>query len=862
MKRVERVRKTVLASSILLLVMLFAVQVSTLRAAPEAPYGPFPDRVIIFYQAAETQAVPMIEAGEMTAWLYYLRLSENIQKAEESEKVDTIRTYGGGNQLLINPLETTEGFNPFSIREVREALNWLIDRNYIVNEIYKGRAVPRWTMFRAVSPDYSRIVDYAKMLEARYSYDFDKAKNQIFEALANAGAEYREGKWYYEDEPITINFLIRPEDERKDFGDYIANQLERVGFTVNRLYKRSADAFLLWGAYGPSKRGDWHIYTAGWAFTAVTAFDDGDPWFWYSPDNAPIFEEYGGPPLLREAIDKLNNAEYKSMEERIELIKRICELSLEDGVHIWIVDQIQVNPISSELGDKVVDLYGGGQSFWFIRTLRYKTGAGGDVKLGNRAMFIEGFNPVAGFSWLYDVYVYYLVADAGVFPHPHTGLYIPIRTSFTVETAGPDGKLSVPSDALIYDLASEKFKPVGSGVSATSKVTYKITWGKWHHGQPVTKADMLYTIAEVFKVTVETSPLYDPVAATAGRTLFTNLFKGVRFTSEDTVEVYVDYWHVDNSFIASMASVWPDTPWELQVLANKAVLEKKLAWSVDMADLWGVDQLDYTKGSSLDILSEILGRTTENYVPPELEGVVQASEAAARWSALKSFYQTRGHFWVSNGPYVFVSADTTALQLTHEAFREYPFKADKWDTMLTVKIPTVRVTEAPEKVVPGLAASFSLRAEVAGQPYDRVNIKYLLTDASGNLAASGVAKAFGGGAFKIELTGEDTAKLAVGVYSLKLIAVGEEAALPYLTEYTFTVTPAISYFESLSESLRAELSTRISSLENRVETLSGTVSELRNRLSSVEGTVNISIVLAALGVIIALVALILGLRRK
>ncbi|MEM2820793.1 MAG: ABC transporter substrate-binding protein, partial [Thermoproteota archaeon] len=165
MKGVKYVRKTVLASSMFLLVVLFAVQIAPLNAAPEVPYGPFPDRVIIFLQTDETQVVPMIEKGEMTAWLYYLRLMENIQKAEESAAVDLIKTYGGANQLLINPLETTEGFNPFTIREVREALNWLIDRNYIVNEIFKGRAVPRWTMFRAVSPDYSRIVDYAKILE-------------------------------------------------------------------------------------------------------------------------------------------------------------------------------------------------------------------------------------------------------------------------------------------------------------------------------------------------------------------------------------------------------------------------------------------------------------------------------------------------------------------------------------------------------------------------------------------------------------------------------------------------------------------------------------------------------------------------
>ncbi|MEM2740303.1 MAG: ABC transporter substrate-binding protein [Candidatus Bathyarchaeia archaeon] len=857
-------RKTSLLLAYLAVLILSTILVCvTPISAEQVPYGPFPDRIIIFRHTDESTVVPMMEKGEMDAWLYYLRLPENIRKAEESPYVNVVGTYGGGIQLLVNPLETTEGFNPFSIREVREALNWLIDRSYIVSEIYHGRGVPRWTMFRAVSPDYSRIVDFAKMLESRYSYDFEKAKVQIFEALSKAGAEYREGKWYYGDKPITINFLIRPEDERKDLGDYVASQLEKLGFTVNRLYKPSRDAFLLWGAFTPSKRGEWHMYTAGWAFTAITAYDDGDPWFWYSPDNAPLFEEYRGPPLLREAIDKLNNAEYKSMEERLELIRRICELALEDGVHVWVIDQLQVYPLNARLGSFVTDLYGGTQSFWFLRTLRLAGGTGGDVKLGNRAMFIEGFNPIAGFSWLYDVYAYYLVADPGVFPHPHTGVYIPVRAEYTVTTAGPEGKLNVPADALKYDLPSEKFVPVGEGVKATSKVTFKFTLGKWHHGQPITKADILYGIAETFKVTLEESPLYDPVAASPGRVLFTSLLRGVRFIADDTAEVYIDYWHVDNSYIANIASVWIDTPWELLVLMNEAVLERKLAWSVDMADEWGVDQLDLTKGPSIEILEDILGRLIgENRIPSELKGLVSLDEARARWGALKSFYEARGHFWVSNGPYVFSSADTVALQMTLEAFRDYPFRADRWDGMITMKVPGVRVAKAPEDVIPGLEATFNLAVEVEGKPYDRAIVKYLLLDSLGNLVASGVAKPKGGGAFDITLTGIETGRLALGTYTLQLIAVGEEAALPSASSYTFTVTPPIAYFERLVRATRADLEARISTIESNVNTVSSDVSRLSATLAGVQSTVNTVLALSVVAIVVAIVAVALSLRRR
>lgn len=857
MKRARKGFMLAFAASLVTLVFFSG----KLAVAEEVPYGPFPNRLIIFLHTDESTVVPMMERGEMDAWLYYLRLPENIEKAQQSPSVNLVTTFGGANQLLINPLETTESFNPFSIKDVREALNWLIDRNYIVNEIYHGRGTPRWTMFRAVSPEYSRIVDFAKILESKYSHDFEKAKAQIFEALFKAGAEYKEGKWYYNDKPITINFLIRPEDERKDVGDYVASQLELLGFTVNRLYKRSRDAFLLWGAFGPSKRGEWHIYTAGWAFTAITAYDDSDPWFFYSPDNAPLFDEYTGPPLLREAIDKLNNGEYKSMEERLELVKRICELALEDGVHVWFIDQLQPYPIRVSIGNFVTDLYGGCQSFWFLRTLRLTGGT--DVKIGNRAMFIEGFNPIAGFSWLYDVYAYYLVADYGLFPHPHTGVYIPVRAEYTVTTAGPDGKLNVPSDALIYDLASEKFIPVGEGINAKSKITFKLTLGKWHHGQSITKADILYGVAETFKVASEESPLYDSVAASPGRVLFLKSFKGLKFISDDTVEVYMDYWHVDNSYIASAASIWVDTPWELLVIMNKAVLEKKLAWSVDTADLWGVDMMDLTKGSSINILENILNEFfEENYIPPELEGVVFSADARARWNALKSFYETRGHFWVSNGPYIFGSADTTALQMTFEAFREYPFKADKWDAMITMKVPSVRVVKAPEDIVPGLSATFNLAVEVEGKPYDRAAVKYLLLDGVGNLVATGRAIPKGGGNFDVTLTSLETGKMSLGTYLLQIIAVGEEAALPSMVSYSFTVTPEITYFERLVKATKSDLEAKVSTVEGRINSISQDVSALSAALSSIQGTVNIVLILSLVAIIISLVAIVLSLRRK
>jgi len=856
-------RTLVVNSFVLLAILALPIAYSLiLYAEPaEAPNGPYPDELIIFLQASEATVIPKIEAGEMQAWLWWLNI-ENTRTADASPQVSLIDAYGLYNELFVNPLRTTGGFNPFSIKEVREGLNWLIDRRYITNDIWFGRGRPKSTIYKTISPDYARVADFMKILESRYEYDFERAKVQIFTALEEAGATLQVGKWYYDGTPITVRVLIRIEDERRPTGDYVASQLEKLGLTVERIYKGSRDAFRLWGALGPTERGEWHIYTAGWISTAMIAYEDDLAWFMYSPDNAPVFEVYQPSPLLREAMDKLNNGEYASIEERNELVKTITELSLEDGVHIWYLDQIVSFPYSANLGPFIYDLYGGDQNFWALRSLRYNT-TGGTMKLGARAIFVEGFNPAAGFSWLYDVYAYYLVSDYGVYPHPHTGSYIPVRASFVVQTAGPEGKLSVPTDALAYNLDAKEFEPVGENVKAASKVTFTHTLGEWHHGQPITRADILYTIAEVYKLVSPESDLYDPVAASPARQIFVDNFRGIKFISDSVAEVYFDYWHPDDSYIAWYASVWPDTPWELIALGNKVVSEKKTAWSIDRADELGVDMLDLTKGTSLPILADALDVLSDaNYVPSELSDIVTQSEAAARWKALQDWYSAKGHFWVSNGIYMFDNANVEALQMTFEAFRRYPFKADKWDAMLTVGVPTVTVTAVPVTVVPGLPATFNLTVTVAGAPYDKAQMKYLTVDPRGEVVATGTSESLGNGRFSVDLKAEDTAEMAVGTYKMIVITVGEEAALPVTKEITFTVIPELAYFQTQVAAISVELGGRIGTLEGSIDALDTNIRNLTAALNDARNMINALIGLSAVSLIVAIVAVVLALRKK
>ncbi|RLE95953.1 MAG: ABC transporter substrate-binding protein, partial [Thermoprotei archaeon] len=223
-----------------LLGLLFAIAVvawmtagSALRALPpasaspeaaEVPYGPWVDEVVFFSEKDLAKAVDMMEKGDMH--LYFIDISDPdlFARVKASPNLKYKFAYGLYNELTFNPVgpEFKNGeFNPFCNPRIREAMNYIIDRNYIVNEIYKGLAKPKWVPLISAFPEYGRLADVIKLLEARYKYDFEKGKNIIFEELTKMGCEYREGKWYYKGKPIVIKFLIRIEDQRKQIGDYV-----------------------------------------------------------------------------------------------------------------------------------------------------------------------------------------------------------------------------------------------------------------------------------------------------------------------------------------------------------------------------------------------------------------------------------------------------------------------------------------------------------------------------------------------------------------------------------------------------------------------------------------------------------------
>jgi len=834
-------------------------------AATDAPFGPYADKVLIFKMNDQDKAVSMIESGDMHAWDYWFTKDEALAAARASAKVSLLEVSSSYDDILLNPVPTRVGFNPFSIQKIREALNWIIDRDYIVNEILNGRGVPRWTVFRAVAPDYVRNIAFMKDLEARYAYDFEKGKQAITEAMLAAGAQFTAGKWYYNNSLVVLKFLIRVGDERTPLGNYIAAQLEKLGFTVERRYGTSGDAsILVWQA--DPREGTFHLYTGGWIATAVTAYDDGDPEFFFNNQYSTgrILSYYTPPATFANLLRKLAVGNYTTSAERNALIQSTAEESLKNSLRLFVFDLACAWPMTANVESAPYDLYGALLWRGTLAGMKLKGQTGGTLKIGNRYV-LEGdaFNPIAGTNWMYDRIALDPVYDVAVWPHPHTGTYIPIMTDFKVQTAGPTGKLDVPVDAIKFDVPTDNWKAVGSGTRATSKTTLNFKLGKWHDGSPITMADVLSTIAVVYETCDENSPLFDPDAATSSALInFIQQVRGIKIVNSTAIDVYMDYWHVDQSYIAAAAAInggiFPFAPWQLNEIMKAAVAAKQVAFGLTLANEWGVDWLDLARGPSLAILKTHFDTLkAQNFIPGFLTGYTTAAEATTGYNAIGTWYNTYGQFHIASGPFMLTKIDPTAQQIELTANRDHPLRASFWAQFSSPTVPDIRVS-GPTEIERRNVAAFTVTSTYGGLAYGKVDVSAMLLSAAGKPISFPTATASGAGRFTISFTGNQTASLAPGAYTLRVIAVGQEAAIPVVKDAPFAVIAELSYFDREIKRIDADLNSKYTTQTGQIQQINTKLDEI----SSALGNINVALALGGVGVLLGLAALYLSLRKK
>lgn len=803
-----------------------ATETGPAETAAPAASGPAPtgmvDEIVVVEEPSQDAAVTRLSVGEIDVFANSVSDPEVFQSIQGAG-LNYAQAFGNYSELTFNPagpvFEGTGKLNPFAVPAVREAMNWLIDRNYIVEELYGGLAVPRYLAITRAFPDYARLVDVARQLELKYAYNPEQAREVITAEMEKLGAEQVDGKWQYNGEPVEIIVLIRTEDVRNQIGDYVANLMEDLGFQVTRDYKAAADASPIWIRGNPGD-GQFHIYTGGWVTTAVSRDQAGNFDYFYTPRGLsfPLWQAYTPTADFDAIADRLGRRDFKTLDERKELMAQALELSMQDSVRIWLVDQLGASPYRTEIA-VAADLAGGinGSALWAY-TLRKGQEDGATATIASPSILPEPWNPVAGSNWVYDLMLQRGMTDNGTLPDPFTGLSWPERierAEVTIQSGLPVAKtldwvdlqfadtIEVPADAWIdWDPAAQKFITVGEkhpeGLTALRKsVVYypsDLFNIKWHDGSNLTVADFVLGTIMSFDRAYESSAIYDE-AAVPSFEQFQESFRGWRILQTDplVIEAYSDVYGLDAE--ANVTTFFPGGgAWHTVGIGILAESAGELAFSSDKAEAIEKEWMNYIAGPSLEVLNAKLAEATaDGYIPyaPTMSAYITPEEAATRWANLAAWYADKGHFWVDLGPYYLDQAFPVEGTVVLKRNPDFSDPADKWLRFQEPRIAEV-VVDGPGRVTIGDEATYDVLVTFKGEPYatsDLNTVKYLVFNAVGDLAFTGEAEAVADGQWQVVLSADQTSQLETGANRLEIAVVPIPVSVPTFGSLEFVTVP-------------------------------------------------------------------------
>jgi peptide/nickel transport system substrate-binding protein len=793
--------------------------------------GAWVDRVVFTAIEQADQAVAQLQSNDLDIYAYTVADPNLFRAVANDADLAYSRSLGSYTELSFNPSgpQFEDGrLNPFAVPAIREAVNWLIDRDYLAQEIYGGLARPRFLPTNTSFADYVRYIDVARELENYYAYDFNKASTTIATEMKKLGASQSAGKWRYGGNPVTLIFIIRTEDNRRQIGDYMANQLEAVGFTVDRQYKTRSEASPIWNRSDP-RAGQWHIYTGGWVTTAISRDDGTNFGYFYTNlgSGSPLWQAYVNTSEFYDVAKKLWNNDFSSLAERDALFRTALRLCMQDSTRVWLVDQLSFSPHRAGL-DVAYDLAGGiaGTQLWPF-TLRFNDQEGGTVRIAQPGVLIDPWNPVGGSNWIYDTMPRRATEDYAIIADPYTGLSWPQRlerATVVAQTGLPivqtlpwldlsfQGQITVPTDAWAdWDAANQRFITVGEayGSNQTVKVKYTVYYPSdlfetvtWHDGSPLSMGDFILNMIMTFDRAKPESAIYDESAVPAYEA-FTSVFKGLKIVSTDplVIETYSDYYSLDAE--NSLYTWWPQygygqAPWHTVALGIRAEEAQLVTFSADKADALketngAIEWLSFISGPSLDILdAQLSTAAAQSYIPYKsvMGQYVSNSAAAARYKNLQTWYRTHGHFWIGTGPFYLDKTYPVEQTLTLARYPGYPDLADKW---LRFGVPMIAEVEldGPSQVTIGAQASVDVFISFQGETYptDQIDaVKYLLFDAQGALAATGAAE-LSDGRYVVTLPASLTAGLQAGAHRLEVAVTSKVVSIPTFTSFEFFTVP-------------------------------------------------------------------------
>jgi peptide/nickel transport system substrate-binding protein len=809
------------------------------QAAKEPPKGPIVDRVLFDVRMQEEIGLKDAAEGRTDIFMYPVQGNTfRSLPADMQRKLDVYNVPSGSWSLMINPIpnaapyivtvDGTQFFNPFAIRDVRYALNFLINRKYIVDEILGGTGGPMFTVATPGQPGTYRYNLIPVKLGMTATGNEKKAIQDITEALQKAAElPALQGKlvkgekyWQWNGADLTVKVLIRVDEPngRLKEGGYIADQIERAGIRVERLEWDRAKCVQVAYKDDPA-RYEWNIYTEGWGAGDTRQYWDNIVSQWYAPWQGyqaggadPHFWRYSNSEI-DSLTRKVQNGQFKDARDYWDTILRATELGLKEATRIQVSYQSQLYAANkARFNRRMVYGLGDGLDAWSLVTADVKPDATGEKVLrvtqlsARGSLFTSAWDPVGvdGFKDMYSLFISSPTVDRATFVTPNTAADAPLRANWqevlTKVSLGTDdngqpvveGGVPVPANAIIYDPRQSAWVSVGSGVSSFSKATYAYKWGRWHDGIPIGIADIMYAQAFIWKWITrvgdkdkEYDAGYESVMRPAQDTI-----RGIVVNPDTSITVYYDFNHMDPDRIGASGALYTSVSasgqpvncsWEIVEALAKLVAEggkSGTAWSFSSDPAY--TEVDVLAPACLaDIKAKLQEFVDTSYVPESIKQFTTPEGCIARYKAAISWIDAHHNAYVNNGPFFINAVDLASNFVELKAFRDpsYPFEAGYWNRVFRMATTRIDSITPPPIALRGKPLAVAVRVstveypENAATPADATaHIKLTVTVPATPGTPGGertyIGVFVGPGQYSVIIPAADTKTLAAGTYTI------------------------------------------------------------------------------------------------
>ena len=684
------------------------------------------------------------------------------EKDTEADYPDTELTPRAGG-LPVIAVDGEWQFNPFADSEIRFAINFLVDRSMILEDMYDGYGTERYMAMGQAAPGFEEYyrpiveelgIDEAdeahgtQLIQDRMNYwaGHEGINAETGMEVTNAGTE-ADPQWQFGGEDIELEMIIRIEDTRLMIGHYFSDIMEDQGFVANRYEQEAGTAFANSLFSDPASM-QFHMYTGGWIASTANKYQHAamnqmyTGWYGWSPGlQIDGWWQYEEPEEIEEYGRDLMGGRAPTEEEYWEYMMEMAEYGMKSSMRVFLVSTLDYFVYDdNRVAEAATDVVTGWAGIYSPRTLKIRDEEG-HLTLAQYStvgsLYMDNWNRIDGSGDTYSMQQQDMARDFTMYNHPAEGVPIGIRTEYDVyrdydwvEEDGEttlDKNVEVPSDAIDYDVDTQEWVEVGENNTAAVAVTYD--WhenadgdlGTFHDGNPLTYRDVMawYAFSKELSFDSGNGYYYGPWGTIAGY-FFANV-QGIELNVEGgevtSYTIYGDYTFPVESLIASYFSQTTFKPWQVYEAARIMVAQHEdeealwggvagegETWSWSAAENW-IHFISPAQGETFKAVMEnmIAEDWTPAYfdtMPTELGDVDLETEIGRTIG----FFDTHNHMFISQGPFRIVDIDEPNMVMEMERWGPedgYPLALDHWEDILTVRRFELREVNMPSRVEAG-----------------------------------------------------------------------------------------------------------------------------------------------------------------